>query len=69
MLSSEYPDLAALPALEGRDDSERTRALTAALLARRPDLVGIYSVGAGNRGIAAALKRGRPRPRHRLDRA
>ena len=27
ILSSEYPDLVALPALEGRDDSERTRVL------------------------------------------
>ena len=42
--------------VEGRDDSERTRTLTATLLARQPDLVGIYSVGAGNRGIAAALE-------------
>lgn len=56
VLSSEYPDLVALPAVEGRDDSERTRAVTEALLARRPDVVGIYNVGAGNRGIAAALK-------------
>jgi LacI family transcriptional regulator len=46
----------ALPALEGRDDSERTRVLTAELLKRHPDLLGIYSAGAGNRGIAAALE-------------
>jgi LacI family transcriptional regulator len=56
VLSSEYPGLVALPAVEGRDDSECTRAVTAELLARRPDLVGIYNVGAGNRGIAAALE-------------
>jgi LacI family transcriptional regulator len=56
ILSSEYPDLALLPAVEGRDDNERTRVLAAALLARQPDLVGLYSVGAGNRGIAAALE-------------
>jgi LacI family transcriptional regulator len=60
ILSSEYPDLAPLPTVEGRDDNERTRVLAAALLARQPDLVGLYSVGAGNRGIAAALEeRGR----------
>ena len=52
----EYPDLVALPALEGRDDSERTRVLAADLLERNPDLLGIYSAGAGNRGIAAALE-------------
>jgi len=56
ILSSEYPDLAVLPALEGRDDSECTRVLTAELLKRHPDLLGIYNAGAGNRGIAAALE-------------
>jgi LacI family transcriptional regulator len=56
ILSGEYPDLVMLAAVEGRDDSARTRELTATLLAQRPDLVGIYSVGAGNRGIAAALE-------------
>jgi LacI family transcriptional regulator len=62
ILSSEYPQLVALPALEGRDDSERTRVLTAELLERHSDLLGIYSCGAGNRGIAEALEAsGRPR--------
>ena len=55
VLSSEYPDLVTLPAVEGRDDTERTRDVTAELLAQQPSLVGIYNVGAGNRGIAAAL--------------
>jgi LacI family transcriptional regulator len=56
ILSTEYPALVALPAVEGRDDDERTRVLAAALLSRQPDLVGLYSVGAGNRGIAAVLE-------------
>jgi LacI family transcriptional regulator len=56
ILSSEYPDLAPLPTVEGRDDNERNRRLAATLLARQPGLVGLYSVGAGNRGIAAALE-------------
>src|SRR6478609_5408736 len=56
ILTSEHPRLAALPVLEGRDDSERTRVLTAELLARQSDLLGIYSCGAGNRGIAEALE-------------
>jgi LacI family transcriptional regulator len=42
--------------LEGRDDSERTRVLTGGLLARHSDLLGIYSCGAGNRGIAESLE-------------
>ena len=57
ILSSEYPDLSPLAAVEGRDDNKRTRMLAARLLSRQPDLVGLYSVGAGNRGIAAALER------------
>ena len=36
ILSSEYPDLAPLSAVEGRDDNERTRAAAASLLAVSP---------------------------------
>nr|WP_186294329.1 LacI family DNA-binding transcriptional regulator [Bradyrhizobium guangdongense] len=56
ILSSEYPNVTTLPVLEGRDDNERTRQLTAELLVRQPGLLGIYSCGAGNRGIAEALE-------------
>ena len=41
---------------EGRDDYEKVQAVTAALLEETPDLAGVYNVGAGNRGIAAALE-------------
>jgi LacI family transcriptional regulator len=54
VLSAEYPRFTVLPVLEGRDDPGRNAAHAAALLAY-PDLVGIYNVGAGNDGIAAAL--------------
>jgi LacI family transcriptional regulator len=56
ILSGEYPNLIALPALEGRDDSKLTRDLMASLLEQHPDLLGVYSAGAGNQGIAAALE-------------
>ncbi len=56
VLASEYPRLRVLPALEGRDDTQRCRQVADKLLADHPDLVGIYSVGAGNRGIAEALQ-------------
>jgi LacI family transcriptional regulator len=56
VLAREYPQISVLPALEGRDDSERTRALTRELLRAHPDIVGVYNVGAGNRGIGAALE-------------
>lgn len=52
----EFPQLTVLPVREGRDDYERVETVTSALLAETPDLVGIYNVGAGNRGIVAALE-------------
>ena len=53
-----------LPVLEGQDDPAATERLIADLLARHPDVAGIYSLGAGNRGLIAALQRhDRPRPR------
>lgn len=55
VMRAEFPDLVLLPVIEGRDDNARTEALTRELLARHPELVGIYNVGAGNRGIAQAL--------------
>ncbi len=62
VLASEFPALHTLPALEGRDDPQRCRVVAEALLAEHSDLVGIYSIGAGNRGIADALeKSGRAR--------
>ncbi len=62
VLASDFPALRTLPALEGRDDSQRCRTVAEKLLAEHPDLIGIYSIGAGNRGIADALeKAGRAR--------
>lgn len=56
VMAREFPHLQVLPVREGRDDYERVEAVTEALLAETPDMVGIYNVGAGNRGIAAALE-------------
>jgi len=41
---------------EIRDDDDRAYAATAQHLQQHPDLSAIYSIGAGNRGIARALK-------------
>lgn len=46
---------AVLPALEGQDDPVLAQRLIADLLAAVPDLAGIYSLGAGNSGLVAAL--------------
>ncbi len=56
VMSAEYPGLTVLPPRETRDDFERNRAVGAELLRDHPDLVGLYSIGAGNRGLVEALE-------------
>jgi LacI family transcriptional regulator len=56
VLGDEFPGLKVLEPLEGQDRSERTGPLVAGLLRRERGLVGLYSIGAGNRGIQAALE-------------
>ena len=56
VLRREFPHLSLLPTIEGLDDSAVTGPLAARMLRRHPDLGGIYSAGAGNRGIIAALR-------------
>jgi LacI family transcriptional regulator len=56
VLAGEYPSLKVLDPIEGQDRSDRTEPLVARLLRREEALVGFYSVGAGNRGIQAALE-------------
>ena len=55
VMQQDYPQLALLPAVEGLDDGRITAALTRTLLEHEA-LIGIYSVGAGNRGIIEALE-------------
>jgi LacI family transcriptional regulator len=57
VMSTEYARLRLLPPIEGHDSSQRTEPLVTKLLQRETDLVGLYSIGAGNRGIQAALER------------
>lgn len=56
VVSARYPDMVVLPPRETRDDFDLNRSVAGDLLAERPDLIGIYSIGAGNRGIVAALE-------------
>ena len=56
VLTAEFPQLLLLlPPLEGEDRAERTEPLVRELLAHEPALAAIYSIGAGNRGVQAAL--------------
>jgi LacI family transcriptional regulator len=56
VIAAEYPGLIPLPTMEGHDDATRCCDLTVALLREHADLVGIYSIGAGTRGIVEALE-------------
>jgi LacI family transcriptional regulator len=55
VMAAEHPHLLLLPPIEGQDRSERTEPLVAKLLKKEPELAGLYSIGAGNRGIQSAL--------------
>jgi LacI family transcriptional regulator len=55
VLAAEHPRLKLLAPIEGHDDSAETQPLVARLLRRERELVALYSIGAGNRGIRAAL--------------
>ncbi|MES2582976.1 MAG: LacI family DNA-binding transcriptional regulator [Pseudomonadota bacterium] len=55
VIAAEHAHLVLLPVLEGHDDSQRTQQLVTHLLENEKDLAGLYSIGAGNRGIQAAL--------------
>lgn len=60
ILAEEFPNLQIVELREMRDDREKAFAEASALLDRHDDLSGIYNIGAGNQGIARALKdRGR----------
>lgn len=52
----EYSGLSLLPVREGRDDWQIVQGVAAQLLQDHPDLIGLYNVGAGTRGIVAALE-------------
>lgn len=55
-MAVEHPHLRVLEPLECKDRDDLAHLQVRALLARHPDLVGLYSVGAGHGGIGAALQ-------------
>ncbi|MDM9625681.1 LacI family DNA-binding transcriptional regulator [Rhizobium sp. S152] len=56
LISAEFPSLAILPVIEGRDDPELAHMLVSDALSKKDGIIGIYSLGAGNRGLIRALK-------------
>ncbi len=62
ILGEEFPKLEIVELREMGDDRERAYSEAAALLDRHRDLAAIYNIGAGNQGIAQAMReRGRER--------
>lgn len=62
ILSEAFPNLQIVELREMLDDREKAFVEASNLLDRHDDLAGIYNIGAGNQGIARALKeRGRAR--------
>ena len=55
VIGTDYPGLSVQPVSEGRDDERQNEAIVREML-QAPDIIGIYNIGAGNRGIAAALE-------------
>ena len=56
VLKRDFPGVSVLSVIEGRDDPGRVEREAAALLKAHPDLAGLYSLGAGNRGLVKALR-------------
>ena len=56
VMAHDFPNLTLLPVREGRDDRVKVHAVAEQLLADHTDLIGLYNVGAGSGGIAAALE-------------
>ncbi len=56
VLGEEFPNLTIVELREMLDDRERAYTEASSLLDRHGDLAGIYNIGAGNQGIARALK-------------
>ncbi|KSV72592.1 LacI family DNA-binding transcriptional regulator [Ensifer sp. ENS03] len=56
-MAESAPGRRLLPVVEGHDDPAEVDRLVSNLLADQPELAGIYSLGAGNRGLIAALEK------------
>ncbi|RJL05915.1 LacI family DNA-binding transcriptional regulator [Paracoccus siganidrum] len=57
LIQKDWPNLQFAGTVEGQDDPHINARLTAELLERTPDLIGIYNVGGASEGIGAELRR------------
>src|SRR5262249_47188724 len=63
VINSEFQGLEVLPVLEGRDDDLQSEKVMEILLRENEDILGLYNVGAGTRGVADAIIKQQPRKR------
>lgn len=56
VMAESFPQLTILPSIESRDDPARMEMVVARAAAAHPDLVGVYSMGPGNRPLLQALR-------------
>jgi LacI family transcriptional regulator len=56
VMRQNFSHLTLLPAVEGRDDPALVERLIGETLRQHPDICGIYSLGAGNRGLLPVLE-------------
>ncbi|MTI44504.1 LacI family transcriptional regulator [Roseibium hamelinense] len=56
VITADYPSLSLLKVREGRDDNTRSRNLTKEILKEHDGVIGLYNMGAGNRGAILALE-------------
>lgn len=55
VIAQDFPNLTVLPSLEGYDDREISARVTAQCLSNHDDVVGIYCIGAGTRGVTQSV--------------
>lgn len=56
VLNSQFPHLDALPSIEGWDDADRVEEMVLNALDTHKDIIGIYSLAAGNKGLINCLQ-------------
>jgi len=54
-LAEQFPAITLIGPIEGHDERRETETLVGDLLARHPDLGGLYNLGAGNGGLVTAV--------------
>jgi LacI family transcriptional regulator len=56
VMAESFPGLTILPSIESRDDAARMASVVRHAVAAHPDLVGVYSMGPGNRALLDTLR-------------